>query len=224
MAKTYTLYTYFRSSCSARVRIAAHLKGIDLEYKFIHLLKNDHQSDSYVSVNPSQSVPTLVVAEDGAEEVVIRQSVAILEYFEEAFPDAKPLLPPASDPVARAKVRELVDIVACDIQPVTNMRILQRIRPAGIDANEWQQHFMSAGIRAYETLASKYAGKYSVGDNVTLADVTLAPAIDNAIRYGVDMGQFSEVSRIAEELKDVEAFEKGGWKHQPDTPEDLRNS
>ena len=223
MARSYILYTYFRSSCSARVRIAAYLKGIELEYKFIHLLKNDHQSDSYGSVNPSQSVPTLIVAEDGKEKVTIRQSIAILEYFEETFPNATPLLP-ASDPVARAKARELVDIVACDIQPVTNLRILQRVRPAGIDANEWQQHFMAAGLRAYETLVASYAGKYSVGDSVTLADVTLAPAVDNAVRYGVDMGQFPTISRITEELEKVEAFEKGSWKNQPDTPEDLRSS
>ncbi len=223
MAKTYTLYTYFRSSCSARVRIAAHLKGIELEYKFIQLLKNDQQSESYVALNPSQSVPTLIVAEDGKEEVTIGQSVAILEYFEETFPDAMPLLP-ASDAVARAKVRELVDVVACDTQPVTNLRILQRIRPAGIDADEWQQHFMTAGLSAYETLAAKSAGRYSVSDSVTLADVTLAPAFDNAVRFGVDVGQFPTITRIMAELKKVDAFEKGSWKNQPDTPEELRSS
>ena len=206
------------------MRIAAHLKGIDLQYNFVHLLKNDQQSESYTSVNPSRSVPTLVVTEDGKDEVIIGQSVAILEFFEETFPDSMPLLPPASNPVARAKVRELVDIVACDIQPVTNLRILQRIRPAGIDANEWQQNFMTAGLRAYETLASAYAGKYSVGDNVTMADVVLAPAIDGAVRFGVDIGEFPTIARIAEELKQVDAFQKGSWKNQPDTPEEFRSS
>jgi maleylacetoacetate isomerase len=224
MAKTYTVYTYFRSSCSARVRIAAHLKGIETEYKFIHLLNNDQQSESYASVNPSQSVPTLVVAEDGKEVAVIRQSIAILEYWEETFPDSTPLLPPLSDPVARAKVRDLVNIVCCDIQPVTNLRILRRIRPAGIDANEWQQQFMTAGFRAYETLAAAYAGKYSFGDMVTLADVVLAPAVDGALRFGVDIAQFPTVSRIAEELKQVDGFVKGNWRNQPDTPEEVRSA
>jgi maleylacetoacetate isomerase len=224
MTRTYTLYTYFRSSCSARVRIAAHLKGIELEYKYIHLLKNDHHSDTYTSLNPSRSVPTLIVSENGEEEFVIRQSVAILEYFEEAFPDTPRLLPPPADLAARAKVRDLVNIIACDLQPVTNLRIIQRIRPTGIDANEWQQHFMSAGLRAYEMLVSRYAGKYSVGDSVTLADVTLAPAIDNALRYGVDLDQFPVISRLAQEFDQVYAFQKGNWKTQPDTPEELRKS
>lgn len=196
MPKTHTLYTYFRSSCSARVRIAAHLKGIPLEYKFIQLLKNDQQSEAYSSVNPSQSVPTLIVSEDGKEDIIIRQSVAIVEYFEEAFPHSTPLLPPLSEPAARAKVRELVNIVACDVQPVTNLRIMQKIKPAGLDAGEWQKHFMTLGLHAYETIAKEYAGRYSVGDSVTLADVVLAPAYENALRYGVDVGLFPTIGRV----------------------------
>ena len=217
----FTLYSYFRSSCSARVRIAAHLKGIELQYRFIHLLKNDQQSDEYAAVNPSQLVPTLVVTEAGQEQLVIRQSVAILEYFEEAFPESTPLLP--KDPAARAKVRELVNIIACDVQPVTNLRILNRIRPAGIDATKWQQDFMTAGLRAYETLTSKYAGRFSVGDQLSLADVVLAPAIDGAVRFGVNLEQFPAINRLAQEYKHIEAFQKGSWQNQPDTPEELRS-
>ena len=186
MTPEYELYTYFRSSCSARVRIAAHWKGIELKYKYIHLLKNEQQASDYADrCNPGMTVPTLVVRKDG-KEFLIRQSVAILEYFEEAHSDLPRLLPPASDPEARAKVIDLVNINACDTQPLTNLKILNRVRPLGVAAEQWQQDFMSAGLQAYEKIASSIAGRFSVGDEVTLADVVLIPAVDNALRFKVD--------------------------------------
>ncbi|KAK4944320.1 hypothetical protein LTR10_016206 [Elasticomyces elasticus] len=221
----YTLYTYFRSSCSARVRIAALFKGIPLEYKYIHLVKGEQNAAEYTSLNPSESVPTLIVtdAQSGQEVVKIRQSIAILEYFEESRPDLPSLLPPPEDPAARAKVRELVDIVSCDIQPVTNLRVLSFVKPLNVEAKVWQQHFMTLGFKAYERLAKKYSGKYSVGDRLTLADCALAPAIDGALRFGVDVeGEFPRVWEVWENLKAVEAFKQGRWDNQPDTPEELR--
>ena len=221
MAIEYELYTYYRSSCSARVRIAAFLKGIDLKYKFIHLLKNEQQGSEYVEkLNPSKTVPTLVVR-DGDKEVYIRQSIAILEYFEEKYPNARPLLP-VSDAIERAQVRELVNIVACDIQPVTNLRILNKVRPLGVVAEEWQQEFMNDGFEAYERIASTSAGKFSVGDAVTLADVVLIPAVDGALRFKVDVDRFPTIKRVYEEAMKIEAFRQGGWKAQPDTPEEFR--
>ena len=219
----YKLYTYFRSSCSARVRIAAHLKGIDLEYSFIHLVKGDQNASQYHSINPSESVPTLVVAnsQTGEEITKIRQSVAILEYFEESRPETLRLLP--DDPVGRAKVRELVNIIASDVQPITNLRILSFIKPRGIEANEWQQNFMKLGFTAYEELLSLYSGKYSVGDQVTLADCALAPAVDGALRFGVEVEQvFPNIWKVWQNLYDVEAFQRGRWNAQNDTPEELR--
>ena len=115
MTKAYTLYSYYGSSCSQRIRIALALKGIKPEYKFVHLLKEEQHSEDYVSVNPSHSVPTLIISEDGNEIVTITQSLAIMEFLEETVTGATPLLPPISDPFARAKVRELADIVACDV-------------------------------------------------------------------------------------------------------------
>jgi len=222
MAPEYELYTYFRSSCSARVRIAAHWKGIELKYNYVHLLKNEQQASDYVDkYNPSRTVPTLVIRQ-GCKEFVIRQSVAILEYFEEAHSDLPNLLPPASDPEARAEVRDLVNIVACDTQPVTNLKILNRVRPLGVAVEQWQQDLMSAGLEAYEKVASLTAGKFSVGDAVTMADVVLVPAVDNALRFKVDMSLFPTVKRIREEAQKLDAFQKGGWKAQPDTPEELR--
>jgi len=220
----YTLYTYFRSSCSARVRIAAHIKGIPLEYKYIHLVKGEQNAAEYSALNPSESVPTLVVTETLSGKVVkIRQSIAILEYLEETRPDSPKLLPSLDDPVARAQVRELVDIVACDIQPVTNLRVLTFIKPLDIEAKTWQVHFMTLGFRAYEELLKICAGTYSVGDQVTMADCALAPAVDGALRFGVDVqGQFPNVWKIWENLRTVESFQQGRWNNQEDTPDELR--
>jgi maleylacetoacetate isomerase len=222
----YTLYSYFRSSCSARIRIAAQLKDIPLEYKYIHLVKGEQHSENYHTLNPSDSVPTLVVqdAHSGQEITRIRQSVAILEFLEEVDSrNGVKLVPGLNDPVARAQVRELVNIVASDIQPVTNLRVLNFIKPHGIEAQTWQQHFMTLGFQAYEELVKLYGGKYSVGDSVTWADCALAPAVDGALRFGVDMqGKFPAVWKVWEEIKQLETFKAGRWDNQPDTPEDLR--
>lgn len=221
----YKLYSYYRSSCSARVRIAAHLKGITLEYAFIHLVKGEQNASGYHALNPSESVPTLIVTngQTGEEITKIRQSVAILEYFEEARPELPRLLPPLEDPIARAGVREMVNIISNDVQPVTNLRVLNFIKPRGIEANEWQQHFMDLGFRAYDDLLKLYAGKYSVGDQVSLADCVLAPAVDGALRFGVRVEQdFPNVWRVWKNISEVEAFQQGRWNVQDDTPDDLR--
>ena len=222
----YTLYSYFRSSCSARIRIAAYVKSIPLDYKYIHLVKGEQHTADYAALNPSESVPTLIVTDAGSGEVVtkIRQSVAILEFLEETSgPEAPRLLPPVGDPVGRAKVRELVGIMASDVQPVTNLRVLNFIKPRNIETAGWQVHFMTLGFRAYEELLKQYAGKFSVGDEVTMADCALAPAVDGALRFGVDVKhEFPRLWRVWEELLNVDAFKKGRWNVQPDTPADLR--
>jgi maleylacetoacetate isomerase len=222
----YILYSYFRSSCSARIRIAAHLKGIPLEYKYIHLVKKEQHHKDYHALNPSDSVPTLVVkdSQSGEEMTNIRQSVAILEFFEEVEKqNGVALLPAEDNPLGRARVRELVNIMTSDVQPVTNLRVLNFIKPFNIEPKEWQQHFMKLGFQAYEELVKIYGGKYSVGDSVTLADCALAPAVDGALRFGVDVqGEFPHVWRVWEEIKQLDAFQKGRWDNQTDTPDDLR--
>jgi maleylacetoacetate isomerase len=218
------LHTYFRSSCSARVRTAAALKGIPLEYIYIHLLKDEQSHPPYTLTNPSASVPTLTVTSHDGSEIIIRQSVAILEFLEEYFPDAQRLLPPPSDPIGRARVRELVNIIANDVQPPTNLRILKRVKALGGDMKIWAKELMTEGLRAYDNVAEKYAGKYSVGDEVTMADVVLAPACEGAIRFEVDLDHFPTVKRVYEKIRVLDAFEKGDWKHQPDTPEEFRSA
>ena len=218
------LHTYFRSSCSARVRTAASLKGIPLEYTYIHLLKNEQCSPSYIVSNPSASVPTLSLTDKDGNEIIIRQSVAILEFLEEYFPDRQPLLPPPSDYIGRARVRELVSIIANDVQPPTNLRVLKRVKELGGDMKTWAKEIMTEGLRAYDKVAEKYAGEYSVGDEITMADVVLAPACEGALRFEIDLEQFPTVSRVYKGISVLDAFKKGDWKHQEDTPEEFRSS
>lgn len=214
------LYSYFRSSCSARVRTAANIKGIPLEYSYIHLLKDEQFSPSYLTHNPSGTVPTLIVNTKDGTEIAITQSVAILEFLEEHFPNTPRLLP--SDAVGRARVRELVNIICSDVQPVTNLKVLARVKALEGDPAVWAKDLMTRGLEAYEKLAEKYAGLYSVGDNLTMADVVLAPAVEGALRFGVDLEKLETVRRVYERVKGMEAFVKGDWKHQEDTPEELR--
>lgn len=220
--ETLQLHTYFRSSCSARVRTAAHLKGLPLQYQYIHLLESEQCSATYTRTNPSASVPTLALTSRTGTEIIIRQSVAILEFFEEYYSDKLPLLPPMGDYIGRARVRELVNIIANDTQPPTNLRVLNRVRALGGDGAAWAKELMAAGLEAYDKVAEKYAGVYSVGDQITLADVVLAPAVEGALRYGVGVEGLPTVRRIYEKLRVLEAFKKGDWRHQEDTPLEFR--
>jgi maleylacetoacetate isomerase len=218
------LHTYFRSSCSARVRTAANLKGIPLTYSFINLLKNEQTSASYSTINPCHSVPTLTITKPGphGRTFAIRQSVAILEYLEEQFPQ-RSLLPSREDVEGRAKVRELVNIIANDVQPPTNLRILTRVKALGGDGPTWAKELMEEGLQAYEAVARECAGEYSYGSEVTMADVVLAPAVEGALRWGVDISKMPTVKKVYENIRGLEAFEKADWKHQEDTPEELRS-
>lgn len=196
-------------------------KGIPYELAFVNLLKDEHLSDGHKSRNPSASVPVLVCPTSKDRHFQIGQSVAALEYLEEKHPE-NPLLPPLSDPEARASVRTLVNIICADIQPVTNLRIMRRIRAFGANAEEWNCQLMTAGLKAYEEVAKDTAGKCSVGDELTLADACLIPAVWNAERFGVDMSAFPTIGRIAENLKEHPAIVKAHWQNQPDTPDNLK--
>ncbi|KAH7009954.1 maleylacetoacetate isomerase [Ilyonectria destructans] len=215
----YTLYTYFRSSCSARLRIAMNLKSIPYEMVPVNILKNEQLSEEHKTLNPSASVPVLICRQSQGNAFKIGQSVAALEYLEERHPET-PLLP--SDLEARSLVRTLVAIVCSDIQPVTNLRIMRRVRELGGNAEEWNRELMTNGLRAYETVAEKSAGKYSVADEVSMADACLMPAVWNAERFGVDISQFPAVERIAGNLKQHPAVIRASYFTQPDTPEELR--
>ncbi|KAF7561854.1 hypothetical protein G7046_g2285 [Stylonectria norvegica] len=218
----YTLHSYFRSSCSTRLRIALNIKAIEYDIVPVNLLKNEQLGDAHRALNPSASVPLLICHNAQTEAFRIGQSLAALEYLEEVHP-APPLFPPLSDPQARALSRTLANIICADIQPVTNLRIMRRVRELGGNAEEWNRQLMGAGLQAYEVIAEGTAGKYSVGDNITLADACLVPAVWNALKFGVDVSAYPVVWRIVKNLEEHPAVQKAHYFNQPDTPDDLRS-
>ncbi|PYI18185.1 Maleylacetoacetate isomerase [Aspergillus violaceofuscus CBS 115571] len=224
-----TLYTYFRSSCSARLRIALHLKSLPYTPIPLNLLEGAQQSPDNLARNPSGTVPTLLISSSPgsgsltAAPIKITQSLAALEYLDEAFPATPALLP--RDPAKRALARTLAQIIACDVQPVTNLRILKRVAPLGVDRAAWSRDLIEDGLRAYETIIAEagVSGTFSVGDQVTVADVCLVPAVWGAERVGVDVaGLFPVVARVVRRLERLEAVRRAHWARQGDTPVELR--
>ncbi|RAL13009.1 thioredoxin-like protein [Aspergillus homomorphus CBS 101889] len=126
--QTYHLYSYFRSTCTNRVVIAMHLKGIPVEHTYIDLGKAEHERPEFEVLNPSKSVPVLVIKDSNGNETVLTQSIGILEYLEESLPTLTPLLPPSGDAVQRARVREMVNVITNDIQPINDGRVAKRVR------------------------------------------------------------------------------------------------
>lgn len=213
----YILYTYYRSSATAKVRGALHFKGLEFESRYIELTKGQNYTSEYAKINPSQTVPSLVLPDGQA----ITQSSAILEYIEEAHP-SPPLLP--SDHTQRAIVRSLVSIMACSIQPLSNSRTIKRVKAMekNSDPSIWLRDAFKDGLVALEGIMIQYSGKYSVGDNITMADICLAPTIESAIRYGASLQSYPTIQGVFDRIKLHPAIEKADWRHQPDTPMDLQ--
>jgi maleylpyruvate isomerase len=216
MKPDFVVYGYFRSSAAFRVRIALNLKGIVPEWKFVHLLKDGGQQHApgYKAVNPQELVPTLV--HDGH---TIGQSLAIIEYLDEVQPEP-PVLP--RDAAGRARVRQLADMVACDIHPVNNLRVLLYLRDE-FDASEekraaWQRHWISLGFAAIETLlaGSKQTGTFCHGDTPTLADICLIPQLANARRVALDLSPYPTILRIEQTALAHPAFAAALPSAQPD--------
>ncbi|KAL2634586.1 hypothetical protein R1flu_006065 [Riccia fluitans] len=204
------LHSFHSSSCSWRVRLALVLKGIPFELKTWNLSAGEHLSEEFKQISPLQMVPALEIDGD-----VLFDSVVILEYLEERFPE-KPLLP--SDLKKRAAVRGVVNIIASSIQPVQNLRVLQGIeRLAGPEARlEWAQQCIASGFAALESMLAKTSRKYCFGDEITLADVLLIPQMNNATRYKVDLSPFPTLVRIRDGLFELEAVQNSAPDKQPD--------
>ncbi|CAK7266261.1 hypothetical protein SEPCBS57363_002001 [Sporothrix epigloea] len=223
-----TLHGYYRSSCTARLRIALALKKIEYSTVYVDFANKEHRGEAYTAINPNQTIPTLVADEgDGRSPVYITQSVAALEYIEEAFPDnAVHLLPSnASD---RARVRSLVEIVVADLQPRQAMITLEKLSNCfGATQDQkvkWSHDWCIKELRAYEKLVTAVGpvGKYSVGDTLTLADVCLVPAVQNAVeKWGVDLAEaFSVLATIYDNLKVLPEVQAAHWSRQPDAPKE----
>jgi len=207
------LYSYWRSSCSWRVRIALQLAGVEVEQRAVHLVKDGGQQlqSTYSSINPMKQVPSLVVGEE-----CLTQSMAIMEYINELKPEAG-LLP--TDRIQRAKVRRLCEIINSGIQPLQNMALLKKLSDSQDERKEWAKFWIDKGFHALETELTRTAGEVCVGDQISLADCCLVPQIYNGFRFGVDMSQFPVIQRIHEKLRVMPAFVTTHPDNQPDNPD-----
>jgi maleylacetoacetate isomerase len=210
------LYSYYRSSASFRVRIALAFKGIDYEYRPVSLVKGgtgEQTKEEYRSINSMGQVPSLIV-----KGVTLTQSLPIIEYLEETFPD-KPLLP--RDPILRAQARRIAEIVNSGIQPLQNLATMKKIDEiTGDDAKktQWSQHFIRIGFEGLERVLEQTAGKFCVGDDITIADLALVPQYINALRFSVDLSPFPLITRISKDCLQLEAFQAAHPSNQPDCP------
>lgn len=190
---TYTLYHYWRSSSSWRVRWALAYKGIPCEFVPINLLENQQRSAEHLARNPLGYVPVLEIKEEGAPSRFIAESLAIIEYFEEIQPSPS-LLPGC--PIQRAQIRQLVEIVNAGTQPLQNLCVGKAHSEDAEERNRWSRLWINKGLKAYETLAASTAGALSVGDELTLADLYLIPQIYNANRFSIPISDYPLLERI----------------------------
>lgn len=210
------LYSYWRSSAAYRVRIALALKGVDYETVAVHLVRDggEQLKPGYRALNPQGRVPLIE-----HESIVISQSLAIIEYLDEVFREP-PLLP--GDAAARARVRSLAQLIACDIHPLNNLGVLKYLKAhfAADESNvqDWYRHWIAQGFKALETRLEKEAdtGVFCHGDRPTLADLCLVPQVYNAHRYSMSMQEFPRIAAIAEAAAELPAFQQAAPEQQPD--------
>lgn len=210
------LHNYFRSSTSVRVRIALNLKGVDYEYVPYALLPDEHKSETFLRLNPQGLVPALEIK----DETVLTQSMAIIEYLDETYPDIHPLLP--SEPLARARVRSLAQIIGCDIHPVNNLRILRYIADKfGADnfaKKTWVTRWASDGFEALEARLTQEpeTGEFCHGDAPGLADICLYAQVLNNERFEVDPAPYPTIMHIFRNCDALPAFQDARPEHQMD--------
>jgi maleylacetoacetate isomerase len=189
-------------------------KGIEYDSEFVNLLKGENLSEKIVKVNPMGQIPVLVV--DGH---LMAQSVPIIEFLEETYPQ-KPLLP--KDRFARAKVREICEIICSGIQPIQNPKVMSKHSEVQSEKNEWANYWITQGFQALEKVLNETSGTYCFGNEVTMADCCLVPQIHNAERFGVDLTKFPTIGRINSALANLDSFKAAHAFVQPDCPPELR--
>ena len=206
------LYNFFRSSASYRVRIALALKGLDYDYKAVHLAKNEQFNESYAAVAASRLVPLL---HDG--DHMLTQSMAIIEYLDETYPQP-PLLPATA--VARARVRALSQDIACEIHPLNNLRVLRylvrELKVSEDDKNRWYRHWVETGLEVVERQLAAQPSTFCHGDTPTLADCVLVPQIFNARRFDAKLDHVPQVMRVFDACMKLPAFESTRPENCPD--------
>ena len=210
------LYTFFRSSASYRVRIALNLKALNCEQVPIHLRRGGGEqfSATYKAINPQALVPAL---EDAGR--ILTQSLAIMEYLEERYPKP-PLLP--ADPADRALVRSMALIIACEVHPIQNLRVLvhlkNNLKQSDDDLNFWARHWIDLGLSAFEQIvvSSPKQSRFCFGDTPTLADICLVPQLANARRFGCDLSAYPTLLQIEKACSALPAFADAAPEKQPD--------
>lgn len=211
-----TLYGYFRSSTSYRTRIAMNLKGLDYDYIAVNLAQDEQLKNEFLALNPQGLVPVLQ-----ADDLLLFQSPAILEWLEEVYPK-NPLLP--KDAAGRMQVRALSAMIGCDIHPLNNRRVLQYLRnELSVDEAEvikWCNRWISEGFAALEKrlIADKTRGKFCYGDSPTFADCYLIPQVSSARRFEVDLNPYPNIVQIDAHCRTLKAFADADPMQQPDAP------
>jgi maleylacetoacetate isomerase len=208
-----TLYSYFRSSAAYRVRIALNLKNIDYRIRPIHLLKNGGEqfAPDYLALNPQGRVPALVI-----NDHILTQSSAIIEYLEEVYPEP-PLLP--ADPLDRAYVRALAQLIACDIHPLNNLRVLNYLKENHRleDKNGWYRHWVREGFDALEKRLEKNGkGRFCFGDTPGMADAFLVPQVYNGLRFDCGVNDFPLIGDVYWNCMQERVFIEAAPENQPD--------
>lgn len=207
------LFSYFRSTAAYRVRIALNLKGVDYRLTPVNLVSGEQRGADYLALNPQGLVPALRL--DSGQ--VIAQSTAILEWLEETRP-VPALLPGTAD--ERARIRGWVNVIACDIHPLNNLRVLNYLKNTlGLDdeaKTTWYHHWLQLGFEVLEQ--QLVGGPYCAGSEVSLADVYLVPQVFNAHRFGLDMAPYPKIQAICEACNRLEAFDRARPEKQPDAP------
>ena len=217
MDESLKLYTYWRSSAAYRVRIALHLKELPFESVPVHLAKDEQHGAAFRGVNPQELIPVLLHGDR-----VVTQSLAIMEYLEEAFPDAPALLPLAMRD--RQRARSIAAMVACDIHPLGNLRVQQYLeREFGASAQQredWTRHWIGAGFAAIEAMlaGNPSTGEFCEGDTPTIADCCLVPQVYNARRFQLDLSPYPTIARIDAACRWLDAFEAARPENQADAP------
>ena len=210
------LYTFFRSSASYRVRIALNLKGLDYEQAPIHLRRGggEQLKPAYKAINPQALLPAL---ED--EGQIFSQSLAIIEYLEERYPKP-PLLP--SDAAERAVVRSMALLIACEVHPIQNLRVLNHLKSdykqSDDDTIRWARHWINLGLSALEQMVISVSkqGEFCFGQTPTMADLCLVPQLANARRFGVDLSAYPKLLEIEAACISLPAFADAAPENQPD--------
>lgn len=209
------LHGYWRATSPYRVRIALNLKGLAYEQVGVNLVTGEQQGEAYAALNPQKLTPTLV-----ADGLVLQQSLAIIEWLEEAHPEP-PLLPKAA--ADRAVVRAMADIIACDIHPLNNQRILKALAGMGHDEtarDAWIHRWIGDGFAALETMIGQHGQGFAFGPTPTLADCCLIPQVYSANRFKLDMSPYPKIQAVAARCAEIEAFIAAQPDRQPDAPKD----